>query len=267
MPLQILRDDITTLEYDALVNPTNKKLKASGGVDSAVHYLAGEELEKACAIIGEIELGQAVITPAFELNCKFIIHTAGPIWQGGLCKEEETLISCYKECLKIAEGCKCNSVAFPLISSGRYGYPKDKVLKVAVDVIKDFLRNSELMVYLVVFDKDEYEISEQVNKSLTDFIGNTFKKPKLISRPSTEERKTVFGYPSPKEMERLIKSKTKKEVPLQSVDYCLEEDMSFQESYNSIGKNKEQETELPPSYWKTQTLPEFKDEDNLKWFM
>ncbi|MBO4963259.1 MAG: macro domain-containing protein [Clostridia bacterium] len=268
MPLQILQDNIIGVKCDALVNPTNKKLKAGGGLDELVHYLAGEELDKVCAIIGEIELGQAVITPAFNLDCNFIIHTVGPTWQGGLYKEEETLISCYKECLKLAEGCKCNSVAFPLISSGRYGYPKDKVLKVAVDTIKEFLQSSELMVYLVVHNKDAYEINEQLDKGLTDFIIDTFKKPKLISRPSTEERKGVFECPAPKEMERLIKSKTKKEVPLQAVDcYFEEEGLSFQESYNAIGTSVNKEIEFPPSYYKTQPLPTFKEEDNLKRFM
>lgn len=173
MPLKILRQDITKIQCDAIVNPTNRNLEPGGGADMAIHEAAGHELYEACRKIGGCKVGGAVLTPAFKLPCKYVIHTAGPDWH----KEKEAdalLASCYLESLKLAVRKKCKSVAFPLISSGAYGFPKDKVLKIATRVIGDFLFDNELDVYLVVYDKKSYEISGRVFSDVTAFIDDNY---------------------------------------------------------------------------------------------
>ena len=192
MPLEIVRNDITKMKVDAIVNAANESLLGGGGVDGAIHRAAGAELLAECRTLGGCKTGKAKITGGYNLPAKYVIHTVGPVYNDGKHGEKTLLESCYRESLALAKKQGCETVAFPLISSGVYGYPKDKVLKVAVDTIKEFLQSSELMVYLVVHNKDAYEINEQLDKGLADFIIDTFKKPKLISRPSTEERKCVF---------------------------------------------------------------------------
>ena len=154
MPFKIIREDIAKMECDAIVNPTNEDLEPGGGIDAAIHELAGKELYKMCQSIGGLSVGKAKITPAYNLPCKYIIHTVGPWWNGGDNNEKEYLQSCYIEALKIAKATKCQSIAFPLISSGTYGYPKDQVLKVALEVIKEFLYENDMLIYIVIFDKD-----------------------------------------------------------------------------------------------------------------
>ena len=129
MPLQIIRQDITKIECDAIVNPSNEMLFPTGGTDLAIHEAAGPELLMQCLVIGGCETGESVITPAFNLPCRYVIHTAGPVWNGGNSGEEKLLVSCYNNCLKKAIENDCRSIAIPLISSGLYGFPKEKVLK------------------------------------------------------------------------------------------------------------------------------------------
>ena len=133
MPLQIIRQDITKMKVDAIVNTTNEEMIGYSGVDYAVHTAAGPELDTECEKLAPLGLGQAKISGAYNLPCKYVIHTSGPIWQGGLVGEENTLRSCYAACLKLARQYKCKSVAFPLISSGVYGFPKDRVLRIAAE--------------------------------------------------------------------------------------------------------------------------------------
>ncbi|MBR0288645.1 MAG: macro domain-containing protein [Selenomonadaceae bacterium] len=154
MPLKILNADITTLKVDAIVNAANTQLAAGGGVCGAIFRAAGyRELQAACDKLAPIQTGEAVITPGFNLPAKFIIHTAGPIWRGGNFGEENLLRSCYTNSLKLAAENNLQSVAFPLISSGIYGYPPPDALKVAVQAIKDFLKQKDLEVILTVLDK------------------------------------------------------------------------------------------------------------------
>lgn len=174
MPLQIIRQDITKTLCDAIVNPTNVKLNPTGGLDLAVHNAAGKELLNAVEAIGHIEVGKAVITPAYNLKAKYVIHTAGPVWRGGSSNEEALLKSCYTNALNLAKDNHCESVAIPLISSGTYGYPKDKVLNTAIQTISDFLFKSEMMVYLVVFDKTSYQLSEKITGSIKSFIDDNY---------------------------------------------------------------------------------------------
>ena len=173
MPLKMIRQDITKIVCDAIVNPTNRHLEPGGGADLAIHQAAGSKLYEYCKMLGGCPVGSAKITPAFSLPCKFVIHTAGPDWYREE-HPEELLISCYRESLMLAVKSGCESVAIPLISSGAYGYPKDKVLKVATNVISEFLLEHELMVYLVIYDKTAYEISSKIFSDITSFIDDNY---------------------------------------------------------------------------------------------
>lgn len=174
MPLQIIRQDITKMKVDAIVNTTNEEMIGYSGVDYAVHTAAGPELDKECQRIAPLGLGTAKATKAYNLDAKYIIHTSGPIWQGGFAGESIILKSCYLESLKLAVEYGCESVAFPLISAGAYGYPKDKVLRFAIQVITDFLFEHELTVYLCVFDRSSYEFSKELFDEISEFIDDGY---------------------------------------------------------------------------------------------
>lgn len=174
MPLQIIRQDITQMRVDAIVNTTNEEMVGYSGVDLAVHEGAGPLLDMECSKIAPLGLGQAKITKGYNLDAKYIIHTSGPVWQGGLNGESIILKSCYIESLKLAVTSGCNSVAFPLISSGVYGYPKDQVLKFAIQVITEFLFEHELMVYICVFDRTSYEFSKKLFSEISEIIDDNY---------------------------------------------------------------------------------------------
>jgi O-acetyl-ADP-ribose deacetylase (regulator of RNase III) len=157
MPFEIVRGDITNTRVDAIVNAANTALQRGGGVCGAIFQAAGaRDLQQACDAIGHVETGRAVITPGFRLRAKFIIHTAGPVWRGGGQGEEEQLKSCYRNSLLLAKENGCESVAFPLISSGIYGYPKAQALRAASEAIRAYLdtddADGEMTVYLCVFE-------------------------------------------------------------------------------------------------------------------
>jgi O-acetyl-ADP-ribose deacetylase (regulator of RNase III) len=152
MPLHIIHDDITTMKSDAIVNAANTGLRMGGGVCGAIFKAAGiEELTRACAPLAPIKTGEAVITPAFALKASYIIHTAGPVYRDGKSGEAELLAACYHNSLALATEHNLSSIAFPLISSGIYGYPKDEALAVATDAINTFLREETMEVYLVLY--------------------------------------------------------------------------------------------------------------------
>lgn len=162
------------MRVDAIVNTTNEEMVGYSGVDLAVHEGAGAELDIECSKIAPLGLGTAKITKGYNLDAKFIIHTSGPIWRGGLEGESIILKSCYIESLKLAVANGCNSIAFPLISSGVYGYPKDQVLKFAIQIITEFLLDYELMVYICVFDRKSYEFSQKLFAEISEFIDDTY---------------------------------------------------------------------------------------------
>lgn len=155
MPMKIVRNDITKMPVDAIINAANATLSMGGGVCGAIFTAAGaKKLQAECDRIGKCEIGEAVITDGYSLPAKHIIHTVGPVWHGGNSNEAQLLYSCYINSLNLALQYACKSVAFPLVSSGIYGYPKDQALQIAISAIGEFLLNHEMMVYLVVYDKE-----------------------------------------------------------------------------------------------------------------
>jgi len=171
MPLRIIRNDITRLHVDAIVNAANTSLEMGGGVCGAIFYAAGpDKLQDACDALAPIKTGEAVITPGFNLPAKYIIHTAGPVYRGGQYGEEALLRACYTNSLELAVKNNCDSVAFPLISSGIYGYPKVDALRVASSAIRDFVSNHDIDVSLVVFDKEALSVSEELLGAVGSYI-------------------------------------------------------------------------------------------------
>lgn len=170
MPFEIVRNDITNMAVDAIVNTANPRPVIGLGTDSMIHEKAGPELLKARQAIGSIDAGQAAITPAFLLNATYVIHTVGPVWIDGKHNEEMLLQSCYKNSLSLAVQNGCQSIAFPLISTGNYGFPKDKALQIAISVFSAFLLEHELQIYLVVFDRDSFRLSEKLFQRVASYI-------------------------------------------------------------------------------------------------
>ena len=174
MPLQIVRNDITKMQVDAIVNAANETLLGGSGVDGAIHQAAGPELLAECRTLHGCKTGQAKITKGYHLPAKFVIHTVGPVWEGGSYGERELLVSAYRSSLELALEHRCETVAFPLISSGVFGYPKDQALKVAVDTIGDFLLQHDMTVYLVIFDKAAYTIGGKLFSDIAAYIDDRY---------------------------------------------------------------------------------------------
>ena len=156
MSFEIVRNDIASMSVDAIVNTANPQPVIGFGTDSMIHKQAGPGLLEARRKIGTIGVGCAAITPAFELQARYVIHTVGPVWEGGSFGEEKQLRSCYDSSLELALAHGCRSVAFPLIATGNYGFPRDKALQIAISAFSAFLLEHEMTIFLVVFDSDSF---------------------------------------------------------------------------------------------------------------
>ncbi len=174
MPFEIVRNDLTKMKVDAIVNAANRSLLGGGGVDGAIHLAAGPELLEECRTLHGCETGQAKITKGYRLPARYVIHTVGPVWHGGAYHERELLSSCYRNSLALAEEYGCETVAFPMISAGAYGYPKEEAMEVAVEVISGFLLHHDMTVYLVVFGRTEFFTGKKLFREVKEFIDDNY---------------------------------------------------------------------------------------------
>lgn len=195
MPLNIVRQDITRIKCDAIVNATDPCFSGSGGVDAAIHKAAGEELSRECARLGGCPPGKARLTGAYGLPCKYVIHTVGPVWHGGNSGEEETLRSCYREALKLADSRGCESVAFPPIASESLGYPKEQAIRIASEEILRFLEDHDMQVTLVVFGRECFDVSKSLFAQVAEFIDQNYVDVHRLDRSQLWRPYSADGMP------------------------------------------------------------------------
>lgn len=241
MPLKIIRNDITKMQVDAIVNTANENPTYSTGVDAAVYRAAGEEqLLAARKEIGYLHEGNVAITSGFNLPAKYIIHAVSPLYIDGGSGEEEKLRSCYRESLKLAKETNCKSIAFPLISTGGFGYPKEEGMRIAVDEIGHFLLWNDMLVYLVVFDEESTALGRSLSPALEAYIDRNYvedKQEEEYRRPlfgmRKEARKASFLRPTVAPKER----KTEAKVSAPKADFDLCEMQIYPPSCSSYASN------------------------------
>ena len=200
MALSIVRNDITRMEVDAVVNSTNERLNVGGlGVDASIHAAAGPELDAALKEIGFCPVGSAVITPSFGISsCRYIIHAVGPLYLDGEHGERDLLASCYRSILALAREHGCRSLAIPSISTGAYRYPKQEAYSVATSCIRDFLfslpEEEDMMIYLVLFDRESVAVSEKIDTGIRHFIDDAYRKRQKRMLQSVYRQRSGIGY-------------------------------------------------------------------------
>lgn len=182
MPLILIEQDMTQMHVDAIVNAANKTLLGGGGVDGAIHKAAGPQLLEACRLLGGCQVGDAKLTKGYDLPASYVIHTVGPIWHGGHSGEADQLKSCYLKALTIAHDLACETMAFPLISAGIYGYPKEQVLSLAIETISGFLDVHDMTVYLVVYKKKTLNLPIKMANDIKNFISSHKKKHARLNK-------------------------------------------------------------------------------------
>ena len=189
MPFEIVRNDITKMHVDAIVNAANSSLLGGGGVDGAIHRAAGPELLAVCRTLGGCKTGEAKLTKGYRLPAKYVIHTVGPLWHGGGEGEAALLAACYRNSLELAFAHGCATVAFPLISAGTYGYPKDQAMSVAMDAIGKFLFEHDMTVYLVVFGHTEFLTGKKLFRDVQEYIDDVYSEAHVMRSVELSRRK------------------------------------------------------------------------------
>lgn len=196
MPFEIVRNDIANMRVDAIVNTANPHPVIGSGTDAGIHAKAGPKLLEARKAIGDIRVGSSAITDAYGLDAEYVIHTVGPVWRGGLFGEGKKLRSCYDSALRLALEHGCRSIAFPLISAGNYGFPKDKALQIALSAFSEFLLEHEMQVYLVVFNRDAFRLSEKLFHRVSSYIDEHYVAAKETEEYGVEFSRTARPSPS-----------------------------------------------------------------------
>ena len=230
MPVQIVRNDITKMRVDAIVNASNRYLRDGSGVNGAIHRAAGPELLKECSTLGGCRTGEAKITGGYNLPCRYVIHTVGPVWRGGGYGEKDLLASCYRSALELARQYGCGSVAFPLISSGVFGYPKDQALKVAMAAISAFLlgsdTDSDMTVFLVIFGREDVQISQKLFAGIEQFIDDNYADAHTDYRRERLRAQRAAEMPDAFSLRREAKSISPQAVPAKQT-LTLEDELNW----------------------------------------
>lgn len=248
MPFEIVRNNIVNMQVDAIVNTANPKPVVGAGTDAAIHEAAGPKLLEERKKIGPISPGDAALSKAYQLPSKYVIHVVGPVWTDGTRGEADTLAACYRNALALALQKRCKSVAFPLISTGTYGFPKDLALQVAIREIGAFLLAHDMQVYLVVFNREAFQLSEKLFSSVQSFIDENYvaeqeeKEQTYQNMPlasSAGERRgrewadedLLAGAPQPKASMEIFREESLEKLGEESLEDMLEHlDAGFSET-------------------------------------